>query len=127
MKITIWISEQCKEKNFYATEYAAELYEQLIREYPSAQINFTFVRESNAFYNEKDYYITNFNTAIEEERNKVGSICKTVCQSLIQKNILRKLNSATGEILPVNFKNFITLEEISNYLKEKGVRLFTYG
>ncbi|SPY32482.1 hypothetical protein [Pasteurella canis] len=45
----------------------------------------------------------------------------------MQDNQSRTLNSPNGDVLPLNFKNFKTEEEIEDYLKEKGVELSTYG
>ncbi|HII3831118.1 TPA: hypothetical protein ACY380_002139 [Pasteurella multocida] len=124
MRITIHISNQCKESHFYDIEYAGALYEELSSSYPLAQINFIFTKTKNSEI--KAPYITGFSTANIDPK-EIEPICIKVCKSLMQDNRSRILNPPNGDVLPLNFKNFKTEEEIEDYLKEKGVELSTYG
>lgn len=123
MQITIHISNQCKQSHFYDTEYAGELYEHLSSSYPLAQLKFIFTRTN---YEIKAPYIVSLSTAGVDEK-EVARICSEVCRLLIQKNQFRILYPATGDVLPLQFKNFKTDKEIEDYLKENGVKLSAYG
>lgn len=123
MQITIHISNQCTESHFHDTEYAGELYEHLSSSYPLAQLKFIFTRTN---YEIKAPYIVSLSTAGVDEK-EVARICSEVCRLLIQKNQFRILYPATGDVLPLQFKNFKTDKEIEDYLKENGVKLSTYG
>lgn len=123
--IVIEISNQCQEKHFYASEYAAFLYEKLSHLYPNAKLAFTITNESATSIIREYPYIIRYevcNGILQD----VESVCESVCSELIEKCKDRRLHSSPSPI-PSIYHAESRIEKIFQYLESKGVKMFTRG
>lgn len=123
--INIEISNLCKERHFYADEYAAFLYEKLSHLYPNAKLAFTITNESATSIIREYPYIIRYevcNGILQD----VESVCESVCSELIEKCKDRRLHSSPSPIPSIYPAEPMT-EKIFQYLESKGVKMFARG
>ena len=122
-EILITISNLCKDSHFYPDEYAAFLYDAIIDKYPNAKITFILSNDCNIMP-QKPYI-----NRVSSERNiseDVKSICQKICDSLIEKCKNRRLHSGPAPDKSI-YPNEPKIDEIWDYLEDKGVNMSTYG